>query len=355
MIIYTNISPVTKAYTNINHIYYLKKQAPKKVYLCVWDNFVFEHPVFEKYLDHTTNKIQKLQENIEILEKLMNYLGMDYKIIFLSEAMDRFLKNSQFSSMFQKILSCFRIDDLIKGEQIEYIPFNQISLSKINYIIADYFIAMYLPEIFPELCSAAPNCYLTSERFRVFHKKIDSYLSTVYLKYKPPVPIFVKKVPVIISNKEEIPSMEMSQQKIKEIVNEYCKGKKISKTELNDLFNVFSEILKKLKKPKTKNKNQIIELISQSLYDYFSKVQEIVQKENVKERTKSLFISPLTLSSICFTLSIEEENIVLTKTKPIISIVIAKTIITIVPIESSIAPLLFIFPLFTSILIIYLL
>ncbi|GAG31220.1 unnamed protein product, partial [marine sediment metagenome] len=167
MIIYTNISPVTKAYTNINHIYYLKKQNPKKVYLCVWDNFVFEHPVFEKGLDHTTNKVQKLQENIEILEKLMNHLNIDYKIIYLSEAMDRFLKNSEYSQILHKILSRFKIQDLEKGTEIDYIPFNQISFSKINYIIADYLIAMYLPELFPELCSTAPNHYLTSERFKV--------------------------------------------------------------------------------------------------------------------------------------------------------------------------------------------
>ena len=46
-IIYTNISPITNSYTNINHIFYLKNQKPQKVYLCVWDSFVFEHPVFE--------------------------------------------------------------------------------------------------------------------------------------------------------------------------------------------------------------------------------------------------------------------------------------------------------------------
>jgi len=289
-IIYTNISPVTKSYTNINHIYYLKKQNPKKVYLCVWDNFVFEHPVFEKGLDHTTNKVQKLQENTEILEKLMNHLNLDYKIIYLSEAMDRLLKNSEYSKMLHKILSKIKIEDLNKGSEIDYIPFNQISFSKINYIIADYLISMYLPELFPELCSTAPNFYLTSERFRVFSKKIDDYLSTTYSKYEPPKPIFVKRVPVIIHpEKEEIPSIEMSQEKIKSIVEEYFKEKRISNTEINDLFDVLGEVLGKLEKPKIKR--QSIELISKHFYDYFSKISKIIQKENAKERTKSLFIS----------------------------------------------------------------
>jgi len=291
-IIYTNISPVTKSYTNINHIYYLKKQNPKKVYLCVWDNFVFEHPVFERGLDHTTNKMQKLQENIEVLEKLMNHLNMDYKIIYLSEAMDRFFKNSEYSSALHKILSRFKIEDLSKGSEIDYIPFKQISFSKINYIIADYLIAMYLPELFPELCSTAPNHYLTSERFRVFHKKIDDYLSTTYSKYKPPKPVFVKKVPVIInSDKEEIPSIEMSYDKIKNITESYFKDKKVSDIEINDLFEVFKEVLGKLEKPR--GKKQVIDIISQNFYDYFSKIQEIVQKQNARGRIKSLFVSKI--------------------------------------------------------------
>ena len=100
-IIYTNISPVTNTYTNINHIFYLAKHKPQKVYLCVWDKFVFEHPVFEKSLGNTTNKIEKLRENVQTLEKLMSYLKIDYKIIFLSEAMNRLFKNSHYLSEFQ--------------------------------------------------------------------------------------------------------------------------------------------------------------------------------------------------------------------------------------------------------------
>lgn len=293
-IIYTNISPVTNAYTNINHIYYLKKQNPKKVYLCIWDNFVFEHPTFEKDLDYKTNKLQKLNENVEVLEKLMNHLGIDYKIIFLSEAMDRFLKNSKFSSTFHKILSYFKVEDLTKGGKIEYIPFSRISLSKINYIILDYLIAMNLPELFPELCSTAPNQYLTSERFKVFHEKIEDYLSSSYIKYSSPKPIFVKKVPVIISSEDEIPSMNMSYEKIKLIVENYFKDKKISKTEIQDLILILEEVLGKLKNNK-KKRNEIIAEISKYLNDYFIKIQKIVQKENIKDRTKSLFISEKSL------------------------------------------------------------
>ncbi|MBU0958744.1 MAG: hypothetical protein KKB31_02235, partial [Nanoarchaeota archaeon] len=140
-IIYTNISPVTNTYTNINHIFYLMKQKPQKIYICVWDKFVYEHPVFEKNLGNDVNKKEKLKENVEILEKLMTYLKMDYKIIYLSEAINRLFSNSHYLSEFQDILSKIKVENLKQGCEIEYIPFNCISLSRINYIISDYLIA----------------------------------------------------------------------------------------------------------------------------------------------------------------------------------------------------------------------
>ena len=203
--------------------------------------------------------------------------------------MDRFFKNSKHHLTLQKILSSFKIENLKKGFEIDYIPFKDISLSKINYIIMDYLIAMNLPELFPELCSTAPNYYLTSERFKIFQKEIEHYLSTTYLKYESPKPIYVKRVPVIISNKEEIPSIEMSQERIHEIVKDHYSDKTISKREINDLIEIFSPVLKSLKLKKLKK--QFVEQVSLSLYDYFSKILEIVQKQNAKERTRSLFIS----------------------------------------------------------------
>ncbi|MBU1142199.1 MAG: hypothetical protein KKH92_00985, partial [Firmicutes bacterium] len=104
--------------------------------------FIFEHPIFEKSLDNTTNKVEKLQENVQVLEKLMSYLKIDYKIIFLSEAIDRLFKNSHYLSEFQAILSNIRVENLIKGSKLEYIPFDKIDIYSDTYIIepADEFI-----------------------------------------------------------------------------------------------------------------------------------------------------------------------------------------------------------------------
>lgn len=303
-ILYSNISPINSSYTNLNHLFYIKKQNPQKLFLCVWDNFVFEHPVFGKSIDNTQNKVEKLQENVQVLEKLLSYLKIDYKIIYLSEAMNRLFRNPSYLAGFQKILASIKIEDLRKGFELDYIPFAQISLSRINYIIADYLIAMYLPELFPEISSTQPNYYLTSERFKVFYSKIDGYLKTTFQKYTPPAPIFVKSVPVIIHpEREAIPAIEMSESEIYEIVKAYYGDKKIAENELRDLLNVFSEVLEEfvldgqaynlekfLKNLKKTDRDGLLKAIAQNLTLYLKDIQKIVQKENIKERNKSLFI-----------------------------------------------------------------
>ena len=53
-IIYTNLSPINNAYTNLNHIFYLAKHKPQKLYLCIWDNFVYK-PALNELLPNYLN------------------------------------------------------------------------------------------------------------------------------------------------------------------------------------------------------------------------------------------------------------------------------------------------------------
>jgi predicted transcriptional regulator len=302
-IIYTNISPVTKAYTNLHHIFYLKKHKPQKVYLCVWDNFVFEHPVFEKDSSQE-NRANKLKENVEIIEKLMNHLKIDYKIIYLSEAMNRLFKNSAYLKEFQNVLSTIRLEKLETGEDLEYIPFKMMSISKINYTIADYLVASYLPELFPEICSSSPNFYLTSERFKVFSSTINHYSKINFFKHYPPKPIYVSGVPVIIHpEKEIIPSIEMSLESIKSIVSS-CYTKIPKEKETEDMIDVLSNVLKKLSyKEKEYTRERIssvisnasnreyIDFVSINLYNYFNELMKLTSKVELKEKKKSLLIT----------------------------------------------------------------
>lgn len=301
-ILYTNLSPINNAYTNLNHLFHLKKQNPQKLYLCVWDSFVYESSLFEKG-NANKSKNDKLQENIEKIEKILTYLKIEYKIIYLSEAMNRLFKSSNHLLQFQTLLSNFNIEQLKKGFELNYIPFGSITLSRLNYIIADYLIATYLPEIYPELCSSQPTHYLTSERFRVFQDEIDHTLKNNSSKFVPPKTIYVTNVPVIMHPEERIiPSLEMSYESIKRIVSAYYSKKPTSKETIDIseiLLNVLSDLKHKDKKyfkndlnELTKLKHEeIVDLISLNLYKYFEEINRITAEVVIQKQKKSHYIS----------------------------------------------------------------
>ena len=292
-LLYTNVSPVTKAYTNINHVFHLKKQKPQKVFLCVWDNYVFESPVFS--FDSEKSKETKLNENVLQLEKLMQSLGIDYKIIYLSEAWSRLFRNKELTKIFQNIISSIKLDELKEGFLMNYIPFGEISLSRVNYIIADYLIATYLPELYPEICNSQPTVYLTSERFKIFQNDINNHLKSSYSRYSPVKVEFVNKVPVIIhKEKKNIPSSEMSKDSIKKIVKSHYE-KVPNNKEIYDLSNIFLEVLTKLE---FKKKNELeklkydefVEFVTENLYKYFNEINKITEKIKVNEQKKNLYV-----------------------------------------------------------------
>ena len=302
-IIYTNLSPINNAYTNLNHLFYLKKQNPQKVYICIWDNFVLENHLFGKDTNDPKAKAEKLQDSVNKIEKVLTFLKIDYKIIYLSDAMSRLLKNANRMSQFQRILSGFTIGELRKGFELNYIPFSDITLSRINYIISDFLIATYLPELYPELCSSQPTHYLTSERFRVFQSEINHALKQNVSKYMPPKTIYVTNVPVIMHPEEKIiPTLEMSLDSIKRIVSAHY-SKKPSNKEIMDMSEVLLSVLSNLThkdKKYSKNElneltkfknNEIVELFSTNLYSYFEEINKITPKVVIENQKKSQYIS----------------------------------------------------------------
>ncbi len=303
--VYTNISPITNAYTNINHFFYLKKHLNvDRIYLCIWDSFIFEDSRFDRFLDPKTNKFQKLEENVKFLEKILSHLGFDYRIIYLSEAWDRLFKKSNFSSIFQRISSKINMNDLKKGfDLLQYVPFGEITISKISYTIADFLIALNLHELFPEYAATSPDYYLVCERFKVFQKLILNTLEG-YGVLKFPEIVIVKDVPVIMDKNGFIPSVDMNLDAISKILREYFENSDVKEKELLDFLNVLGSVLKnfdfqggKISKMMLKNKllscdkGFISSCLALNLYNYFKQIKTITQKEQVKERSKSLFIS----------------------------------------------------------------
>ena len=300
-VIYTNISPTTNAYTNFNHIFYLKKQKPQKVFLCVWDLFVYESHL----LNDVTEKSKKetLQANVRMIEALMKHLGLNYKIVYLSELWSRAFRNKEITDIYHKSLSIIDLEKIRTGFSLQYIPFGNISLSRINYIIMDYLAATFLPELLPESCNGQPTHYLTSERFKIFRDDIDHILKSKS-KYYPPKNIYVTGVPVIIHAKDDIiPSSEMSKDSIRRIVESHYEKKKSSEKEISELFNILFSVLDTIviRDAKVGRKAaeeliseieslEFIEIISENLYYYFDRLKKIVAKISVTEESKNKFI-----------------------------------------------------------------
>lgn len=301
-IIYSNISPITNAYTNINHIFYLKKQNPQKVYLCIWDNYLFENSILENYDEHA--KKEMLTQNVNILQKLMDHLGINYRIVYLSDMWHRLFKNLKTARIYQQILSSINLEQIRKGFAINYTPFGEISLSRLNYIIVDYLISIYLNEIAPEVCNSQPTHYLTSERFRIFKRDIDHVLKLNSV-YSPPTALFVTNVPVIMHKKQKvIPSMGMSIETIKQIIDSNYENKLPDKKEISDLLEVLSNVNPTVKLEDSEvaqdkalgvigklNYRSFVEMLADNLYAYFERINDIAAKVELKNQKKSLFIS----------------------------------------------------------------
>ncbi|MBS3087295.1 hypothetical protein J4226_01760 [Candidatus Pacearchaeota archaeon] len=301
-IIYTNISPATNAYTNFNHIFYLKKQNPNKVYLCVWDLFVYETHIMNSFNEKT--KSEKLKSNMQSIEALMKHLGLNYQIIYLSEVWERIFKNKEITKLYQDSLSLIDLEKIRRGFSLRYIPFGSISLSKINYIIVDYLASIFLPEIFPEKCNTQPNYYLTSERFKIFKEDLD-HIIKLKSRYTSPKSVYVVGVPVILDRQTKfIPSFEMSKDTIKKIVESHYDGKLPSEKEIDELFSILFCVLDKIriqdKEISDKDAREIIsnidyfefaEIISENLYRYFDKLKKILVKIKIEESVKSKVIN----------------------------------------------------------------
>lgn len=303
-VLYTNISPISLCYNNLAHFIEIKKNYnPKKIYICVWDSYVLED---ERLKTDSINKtkLDVLKENVEVIEKIMKYLEMDYRIIYLSDAWTKLFKNKFISSIFQRILFRISVNDLVMGKELKYLVLEELNISKINYIIADYLICHFLKELYPELCETNPDNYVCIYT-KIFERIIQDTMK------KEGIEKFVKitsaSIPIIISKKKgTIPAMNMQQSEIKNIVNDHIKNNTLNEAFIYDFFEILSNFLgetsfvdsegnrislNKLKEKKEfKNKKKLGDIISLNLIEYFNKVNEIVKNIKIEDKKETLYV-----------------------------------------------------------------
>lgn len=306
VIAYTNISPITITYNNINHFIFIKKNInPRRLYVCVWDNYLFEDERFH-FLNKRKNNSELLKENVEYLEKVMNYLKIDYRIIYLSEAWDRMLKSSEYSSDFQKILSDIKMGDIIDKAKTKYLHLNEVNVSKINYIVADYLIATNLNNIYPEICSSPPNRYI-GLYIKLFEKSVNRLIKDKPFQKFPKISA-VNNAPLILHKKSGlIPSKGMEIVMIKDIIKNNINSDFVNEREISDFIDVLDDVLgerglewkdKKVNKDELKyhllnslkDKELIIEVLSKNLINYYLKLDSLISDIPVSFRETTMYI-----------------------------------------------------------------
>lgn len=309
-IAYTNISPISCTYNNINHFFYIKREInPKKLYVCIWDNFVFEDDRFYSKNSYK-DKFGRLKENVEVIEKILNYLEMDYKIIYLSEAWNRLFRKNEYSNQIQVILSNIKMGNIFRASKFKNILLDEINISKINYIIADYLIACYLEELYPEICSSQVNEYINIY-IKLFEDAVKDKIKLSSNKKFPKISV-VNNAPIIIHKSSGIiPSYGMNYFEVKRIIKNYFNNKDIEPRIVFDLLSSFNYLVKdkdfldpnnkkinidELKSRISNNiycREELAEVIAINLMNYFEKVKGIVNKVSIKNENKTAYITQL--------------------------------------------------------------
>jgi predicted transcriptional regulator len=252
------------------------------------------------------NKLDRLKENVKFLERIMTHLKIDYRIIYLSEAWDRLLKKTEFSSLFQKIISQIKMQDILKAAKMKYFYLKELNISKINYIIADYLIAHYLPELYPEICSTSPTDYIGIYA-KVFEDTIERIIKENSFKKIQKISV-INNAPIFMHKDSGIiPSAEMTFQEIRRIVKNHLKNQGTNLQEILDFLLALNNILtenefecnnKKIALNDLKNKvsknlkdtELISDILTLNLFNYFSKIKKITEKMPINQGVPTLYV-----------------------------------------------------------------
>ena len=305
--VYTNLSPISNTYSIIHHLFYLKNNVhADRVYLCIWDTFVYEHQLFLKRLDPHKSKQEMLEENVLFLEKIMDALDLDYKIIYFSEAWSRMFKKPVIARTFSRVLSKITFKDIKEKSSFQYTFFDDVTLAKMNYIIADYIIATYFHEIFPEFTSSTLHYYLTGERFKTFARTVTSTITEEDPIIELPIITFVLDFPFLLNPQTNIsPSVGMSDYTIKEIVAAHCVNKLLGDREVRDFLNVLSDVIppggfviaqhgaakEEVVEHVIEYPAQMAAVLTENLVLYFGLIKELIKKDKDSNISKTLFVS----------------------------------------------------------------
>ena len=271
---YAHCTPISVSYPNIIHLRQAARlTGAKRFFLCVWDPVVFEDPAFFSRGDGKRSRMERLQENARIHQRILELEGVEVTTIYLSEAWSRLFSKPQLARTFNAILSKVKVSDLLKRQGL---PGEDLTLSRINYIIADFLAASMLPDLFPELSATAPGIYATSRRLAPLLPAIKAVMEDPQARHPIPEIAWISPFPVIIDSKGLIPSMEMSPEQIEHVLLDGHTVRAFDHHAVSKIYSLMD--VSKPAFPRTWSVQKLAEILSNDLHCWFGDIKRSLQK-----------------------------------------------------------------------------
>lgn len=233
---YVQCLPISTSYANIIHMTEAARLThADRFFLCVWDAVAFEDPAFYARSDGRRSRTEQVQETVAIHQKLLESTGAEVHIVYLSEAWGRLFSKPQLARLFNSILAKTKVSELAAKTGL---PGEDLSLSRINYTIADTLVAANFHKIFPEISPTAPGRYVTSRRLAPFMPAIKEVMRESGSRDGMPEIVWVAPFYFIIDTKGIVPSIEMTERRICDVMKDAFLARPPKNTDISRMYSL---------------------------------------------------------------------------------------------------------------------
>ncbi|MDD5178385.1 MAG: hypothetical protein PHT54_03855 [Candidatus Nanoarchaeia archaeon] len=278
---YSNLFCTSLHYPVLYHLYNVVNELKEgdKLVLCFWDKRIFP---FQTY------GINLLKDDygdlVKKIKSFLSYHKINYKVIYLSDAFFRLLKNEQASELLYAVLGRVSLDYIKENYDEEDVRFKSTTISKLTFAVADYLIALHLDKLFPELAIHKVTDYYAGRKFKILIPKIEEAIFEKSLILGHPRVVYEPKIPILNYSSGKIISVGMSKNEIeREIEKAYEKGTIVADT--SDILLRISGLLNKNKMILSKNTKY-----EETTIDYITEVlPELSRNDLIVTLTENLY------------------------------------------------------------------
>lgn len=294
---YVQCLPISTSYANIIHMTEAARLTrADRFFLCVWDAVAFEDPAFYSRSDGRRSRTEQVQETVAIHQKLLEVTGAEVHVVYLSEAWGRLFSKPQLARLFNSILAKTRVSELAAKTGL---PGEDLSLSRINYTIADTIVAANFHKIFPEISPTAPGQYVTSRRLAPFMPAIKEVMRESGSREGMPDVVWVQPFYFIIDTKGIVPSIEMNERKIYDVMKDAFLARPPKNTDISRMYSLMGinpERRKAIpaapgKSEEESEAEKAASSLAQDMHRWFSKVKLSIERPLPNNEARSIKVT----------------------------------------------------------------